>query len=206
MQLVLSQLGLMLVVFLRVCSSYFSQYNPLFLAYMDLLNLLALNAANSAFNQQLVFPDSTIFDDPDQQHSPKQQVQNGEKIQKRRRLRRHPVWTYFGDIGEKIVGCKLCSFNTVSAFSTNLKMHLKSHHKLEFIEVMEKEMDQLAKENEHCDRTSPSGLSDLDTGAMRGKRRRKTVQELQETINRCKQSLVREKNHRSFSKNSYVQT
>lgn len=83
-------------------------------------------------------------------------------------------------------------------------MHLKSHHKLEFIEVMEKELDQLSKENEHSNRTSPSGLSDLDTGAPRGKRRRKTVQELRETIDRCKQSLERNNSHRSFAKNNYV--
>ncbi|KAI6176574.1 hypothetical protein M3Y97_00813100 [Aphelenchoides bicaudatus] len=172
---------------------------------MDLFNLLALNAANSAFNQQLLLTDSnTQIDEPLQSESPKQQ--GVERTQKRRRLRRHPVWQFFGDVGEKVVGCKLCSFNTVSAFSTNLKMHLKSHHKHEFIAVMEKELDQLSKENEHCDpaSTSPSNLSDLDNGAPRSKRRRKTVQELRETINRCKQSLDRDKNHRSFAKNTYI--
>jgi hypothetical protein len=113
------------------------------------------------------------------------------------------VWEYFGDVAEKIVGCKLCSFNTVSAFSTNLKMHLKSHHKLEFIQVMEKELDQLVKEgpDTHEEFASKSPPSDLDTSAPRSKRRRKTAQELRDTINRCKQSIERDRSHHRVSTN-----
>jgi hypothetical protein len=100
---------------------------------------------------------------------------------KRRRLRRHPVWAYFGDIAEKVVGCNMCSFTTISAFSTNLKMHLKSHHKREYIIVMEQEVAQLAKETVH---------EPIEANKM--KRRRKTVHELREAIDKCKQSIERD--------------
>jgi hypothetical protein len=74
-------------------------------------------------------------------------------------------------------------------------MHLKSHHKNEFIQVMEKELDQLIKEEpeNHDELPSKSPASDLDISAPRTKRKRKTAQELRETINRCKQSIERDR-------------
>ncbi|VDN04175.1 unnamed protein product [Thelazia callipaeda] len=55
-------------------------------------------------------------------------------VLKRRRLRRHPVWRFFKDVGDgsKTVKCVNCSFSTSSPFSTNLKMHLKAHHKSDY--------------------------------------------------------------------------
>lgn len=47
---------------------------------------------------------------------------------------------------------------------------------------MEKELDQLSKDNPN----ETVAMSDLDIGPSRTKRRRKTVQELQETIDRAK--------------------
>ncbi|PIO57351.1 hypothetical protein TELCIR_21242, partial [Teladorsagia circumcincta] len=57
---------------------------------------------------------------------------NGMPQPKRRRLRRHPVWMFFKDLEDRMVGCINCSFRTGSAFSTNLKMHLKAHHKEDY--------------------------------------------------------------------------
>ncbi|KAM3723885.1 Gex-3-interacting protein [Dirofilaria immitis] len=55
-------------------------------------------------------------------------------VLKRRRLRRHPVWRFFKDVGDgsKTVKCVNCPFSTSSPFSTNLKMHLKAHHKSDY--------------------------------------------------------------------------
>lgn len=63
---------------------------------MDLFSLLTMNAAtNPAFNQPVVFPNS----------SPLPELEDVFKVnggQKRKRLRRHPVWQYFGDIADKV--------------------------------------------------------------------------------------------------------
>ncbi|VDL82200.1 unnamed protein product [Nippostrongylus brasiliensis] len=61
---------------------------------------------------------------------------NGMPQPKRRRLRRHPM-----------VGCINCSFRTGSAFSTNLKMHLKAHHKDDYERVLKLEGDMRVEEN-----------------------------------------------------------
>lgn len=58
---------------------------------MDFLNLLAIN-------QQLFFNDRNAQIEDAQQLSPQQS--NPERSHKRKRLRRHPVWEYFGDIGD----------------------------------------------------------------------------------------------------------
>ncbi|GMT18638.1 hypothetical protein PFISCL1PPCAC_9935 [Pristionchus fissidentatus] len=58
---------------------------------------------------------------------------------KRRRLRRHPVWMFFKDLEDRMVGCINCPFRTGSAFSTNLKMHLKAHHKDDYSKVLKME-------------------------------------------------------------------
>lgn len=58
---------------------------------------------------------------------------------KRRRLRRHPVWMFFKDLEDRMVGCINCNFRTGSAFSTNLKMHLKAHHKEDYAKVLKLE-------------------------------------------------------------------
>jgi len=41
-----------------------------------------------------------------------------------------------------MIGCTLCSFKSGTAFSTNLKMHLRTHHKEKFIEVTQLEAAQ----------------------------------------------------------------
>lgn len=71
----------------------------------------------------------------------------------------------------------------MSAFSTNLKMHLKSHHKQEFVLVMEQEVAQLLKDG-------PQEATAGEEG--QGKRRRRTISELRETIDKCKQSMQRD--------------
>lgn len=49
---------------------------------------------------------------------------------KRKRTRRNPVWLYFIlDETDNRAKCKRCSYSTGSAYSTNLKIHLKCHHK-----------------------------------------------------------------------------
>uniref|UniRef100_A0A0N5AQY3 BED-type domain-containing protein n=1 Tax=Syphacia muris TaxID=451379 RepID=A0A0N5AQY3_9BILA len=68
-------------------------------------------------------------------------------LSKRRRLRRHPVWRFFKDVdGTKSVGCVKCSFSTASPFSTNLKMHLKAHHKDDYTLVLKLEAQQREEE------------------------------------------------------------
>lgn len=47
---------------------------------------------------------------------------------KRRRPRRNPVWQYFR-VENGLAVCKHCNYNTKSVFSTNLKVHLRSHHR-----------------------------------------------------------------------------
>ncbi|RCN37252.1 hypothetical protein ANCCAN_16865 [Ancylostoma caninum] len=66
---------------------------------------------------------------------------------KRRRLRRHPVWMFFKDLEDRMVGCINCNFRTGSAFSTNLKMHLKAHHKDDYERVLKLEGDMRVEEN-----------------------------------------------------------
>ncbi|KAK6026893.1 hypothetical protein OSTOST_07122 [Ostertagia ostertagi] len=89
---------------------------------------------------------------------------NGMPQPKRRRLRRHPVWMFFKDLEDRVdkrraseqrckvnsfqmVGCINCSFRTGSAFSTNLKMHLKAHHKEDYERVLKLEGDMRVEEN-----------------------------------------------------------
>ncbi|EPB79823.1 hypothetical protein ANCCEY_01034 [Ancylostoma ceylanicum] len=72
---------------------------------------------------------------------------NGMPQPKRRRLRRHPVWMFFKDLEDRMVGCINCNFRTGSAFSTNLKMHLKAHHKDDYERVLKLEGDMRVEEN-----------------------------------------------------------
>lgn len=71
---------------------------------------------------------------------------NGVPQPKRRRLRRHPVWVYFKDLEDRMVGCTNCEFRTGSAFSTNLKMHLKAHHKDDYEKVLQLEEEMRLEE------------------------------------------------------------
>ncbi|CAI4228944.1 unnamed protein product [Auanema sp. JU1783] len=71
---------------------------------------------------------------------------NGMPQPKRRRLRRHPVWMFFRDLEDRMVGCINCNFRTGSAFSTNLKMHLKAHHKEDYERVLKLEDDMRIEE------------------------------------------------------------
>ncbi|ULU01928.1 hypothetical protein L3Y34_001901 [Caenorhabditis briggsae] len=71
---------------------------------------------------------------------------NGVPQPKRRRLRRHPVWVYFKDLEDRMVGCTNCEFRTGSAFSTNLKMHLKAHHKEDYEKVLQLEEEMRVEE------------------------------------------------------------
>lgn len=59
-----------------------------------------------------------------------------EKSPKRKRPRRNPVWAYF-EIRDNIAYCMEdgCKYNTGSVYSTNLKVHLKSHHHEKYREV-----------------------------------------------------------------------
>jgi hypothetical protein len=118
--------------------------------------------------------------------------------QKRKRLRRHPVWQYFCDVDEKVVGCVMCSFRTVSAFSTNLKMHLKAHHKQEYLHVMELELEQRQDEESSAVGMEEGQTSEGSANAgSRYKRRRKTVEELQGIIDKCKNNMQKDKCRRS---------
>ncbi|MFH4974607.1 hypothetical protein AB6A40_001316 [Gnathostoma spinigerum] len=80
---------------------------------------------------------------------------------KRKRLRRHPVWRFFKDVdGTKSVGCIKCTFNTSSPFSTNLKMHLKAHHRQDYSLVLHLEQRQREEEgirNEWASATTSNG-------------------------------------------------
>lgn len=53
---------------------------------------------------------------------------------RRRRQRRNPVWPYF-IVKDGVATCKHCNYNTKSVFSTNLKVHLRTHHHDLFEEV-----------------------------------------------------------------------
>ncbi|KAI1721262.1 BED zinc finger domain-containing protein [Ditylenchus destructor] len=125
--------------------------------------------------------------------------------QKRKRLRRHPVWTYFSDFDDKIVGCIMCNFRTTSAFSTNLKMHLRAHHKQEYLQVMESELEQCVDGQREgaegsLDAAGNSAAStemDFSSRTGRGKRRRKTAEEIQVIIEKCKSNLEKEREKRN---------
>lgn len=89
----------------------------------------------------------------------------------------------------------MCNFKTTSAFSTNLKMHLKAHHKEQFIQVLQNEQDQLQndcnlKKNKNCFIASANHFCQR-TGRL--KRRRKTAEEIQEIIDKCKTNLIKER-------------
>ncbi|KAI1729314.1 BED zinc finger domain-containing protein [Ditylenchus destructor] len=125
--------------------------------------------------------------------------------QKRKRLRRHPVWTYFSDFDDKIVGCIMCNFRTTSAFSTNLKMHLRAHHKQEYLQVMEAELEQCVDGQREgaegsfdaAGNSAASAEMDFSSKTGRGKRRRKTAEEIQVIIEKCKNNLEKEREKRN---------
>jgi hypothetical protein len=69
---------------------------------MDLFSLLTMNAAvNPAFNQSLLYP-TQANTSPLQESNEVLKLSGVERGQKRKRLRRHPVWEYFGDIADKV--------------------------------------------------------------------------------------------------------
>uniref|UniRef100_A0A914CE35 ApaG domain-containing protein n=1 Tax=Acrobeloides nanus TaxID=290746 RepID=A0A914CE35_9BILA len=96
---------------------------------ISLLNNNNLNKSDACFDGSANLTLSTLIDPQ-------------KSLLKRKRLRRHPVWHFFKDIDDKTVGCVMCDFKTISAFSTNLKMHLKSHHKEQHQHVLKMEGDQ----------------------------------------------------------------
>lgn len=49
------------------------------------------------------------------------------------------------------VGCVKCDFSTASPFSTNLKMHLKAHHKDDYMLVLRLEAQQREEEGIRAD-------------------------------------------------------
>ena len=49
-------------------------------------------------------------------------------------LHRNPVWPYF-DVVDGTARCKQCMYSTKSVFSTNLKVHLRSHHRADYEKV-----------------------------------------------------------------------
>lgn len=63
-------------------------------------------------------------------------------LAKRRRPRRNPVWQYFC-VENYLAVCKHCNYNTKSVFSTNLKVHLRSHHRklFDLVSKAEKAME-----------------------------------------------------------------
>lgn len=67
-----------------------------------------------------------------------EETKNVEKLEtfsgKRRRSRRNPVWQYFR-VEDGTAICCNCDYRTKSVFSTNLKVHLKSHHRQFFDKV-----------------------------------------------------------------------
>lgn len=83
----------------------------------------------------------------------------------------------------------MCVFKTHSAFSTNLKMHLKAHHKSEYVEVMEMELETANIETEN----GSSGLRNT-----LGKRPRKTAEEIKYMIDKCKSNLDKEREKRNL--------
>lgn len=54
--------------------------------------------------------------------------------ERRRRARRNPVWNYFR-VEDGLAYCEQCPYKTKSVYSTNLKVHLKSHHRQSYNEV-----------------------------------------------------------------------
>ncbi|TKR67231.1 hypothetical protein L596_023416 [Steinernema carpocapsae] len=115
-----------------------------------------------------------------------QQYFDQQKRQRRKRLRRHPVWQYFTDLEDKYVGCTMCPFRTASAFSTNMKMHLKAHHKEEHLKVMQLEWEQRVDEG-------VVNSNDGDEESGKQKRKRRTAEELQEMIEKCQKTINLEK-------------
>uniref|UniRef100_A0A914QNW3 BED-type domain-containing protein n=1 Tax=Panagrolaimus davidi TaxID=227884 RepID=A0A914QNW3_9BILA len=87
-------------------------------------------------------------------------------MKKRKRLRRHPVWNFFDDLDDKNIGCLQCDFKTSSGFTTNLKMHLKAHHRNDYIQVMQMECEQ--RKEEGCIDSAPQG-----------KKKKRTAEELE---------------------------
>lgn len=59
---------------------------------------------------------------------------------KRKRQRRNPVWPYF-DVIDGTARCKQCLYSTKSVFSTNLKVHLRSHHRPDYEKVSDFRLD-----------------------------------------------------------------
>ncbi|RCN31369.1 hypothetical protein ANCCAN_22845, partial [Ancylostoma caninum] len=51
---------------------------------------------------------------------------------------RNPVWPYF-DVVDGTARCKQCLYSTKSVFSTNLKVHLRSHHRADYEKVIQAE-------------------------------------------------------------------
>lgn len=110
--------------------------------------------------------------------------------QKRRRLRRHPVWMFYRDLEDRVrakfgntdrniqmVGCINCDFKTGSAFSTNLKMHLKAHHKEDYAKVLKLEDEMrieegIAASNENICRCLRSSQQDQKRADRLHSRRR----------------------------------
>ena len=62
---------------------------------------------------------------------------------KRKRPRRNPVWKFF-DVRDGNAFCQRCPYSTRSVFSTNLKVHLKSHHPDLYHEVITAEYNMLS--------------------------------------------------------------
>uniref|UniRef100_A0AC35GJ83 BED-type domain-containing protein n=1 Tax=Panagrolaimus sp. PS1159 TaxID=55785 RepID=A0AC35GJ83_9BILA len=89
-----------------------------------------------------------------------------DRMKKRKRLRRHPVWNFFDDLDDKNIGCLQCDFKTSSGFTTNLKMHLKAHHRNDYIQVMQMECEQ--RKEEGCIDSAPQG-----------KKKKRTAEELE---------------------------
>ncbi|TKR67230.1 hypothetical protein L596_023415 [Steinernema carpocapsae] len=54
---------------------------------------------------------------------------------KRKRPRRNPVWPYF-TVENGSAYCRQCTYSTRSVFSTNLKVHLRSHHRADYEKVI----------------------------------------------------------------------
>lgn len=90
----------------------------------------------------------------------------------------------------------MCTFKTQSAFSTNLKMHLKAHHKVEYLDVMQMELETV-----NVDNGGAGGGGGGGTNVLRnhlGKRPRKTVEEIQYIIDKCKSNLNKEREKRNL--------
>lgn len=81
----------------------------------------------------------------------------------------------------------------MSAFSTNLKMHLRAHHKEKYLRVLELELQQ-CNENSATSAAMDEPLMMDECGGSGGrvKRRRKTAEEIQANIDKCKSTLAKE--------------